>query len=190
MLAAGLERFVRDARAVGAHVGDESDRSLLAQFHALIQALGQHHGPLGGVMEAKAGLLLQRAGGEGRRRFLLPLFLLHLADNVFGSFECRHDAHGIGFIVRFEFLAGPFGQLRKEGSLRDFRLGGGFGLAVGRFFLLAGLRFGRFPHRAFGSQESRDLPVLFRLEVLDLALALDDQADRDRLHAAGAEVAG
>src|SRR5690242_5758944 len=56
--------------------------------------------------------------------------------------------------------------------------------------LAADLEQLRRERRRVRSLEPRfDRPVLDRLERLDLALALDDHADRDRLHAAGGQPA-
>src|SRR2546426_8305879 len=39
VVARGGERFARDARRVGAHVGDEADRAFRAELDALVEAL-------------------------------------------------------------------------------------------------------------------------------------------------------
>ena len=50
--------------------------------------------------------------------------------------------------------------------------------------VLAGLHGTAFAVRSNGG----DLPVFFRLEILNLALALDDEPHRHRLDPAGAQV--
>lgn len=69
-----LARLIGNARGVGAHVGDQRGKPLVAQFHALIQALGDIHGALGRVGKALIGRLLQ--GGGDERRLRGPLALL------------------------------------------------------------------------------------------------------------------
>ncbi len=59
---------VADADRIGAHVGDQSDRAGAAQVDALVQLLGDGHGPSRREAQPGAGVLLQGAGGvrEGR----------------------------------------------------------------------------------------------------------------------------
>ena len=54
-------------RRVGSHVGDEADLAL-GGLEALVEALRGAHGAARVEAELAAGLLLQRAGGERRRR--------------------------------------------------------------------------------------------------------------------------
>ena len=72
----GGHRLVGQAQGVGSHVGDETHRPLPLDVHALIQLLGDGHGPPGAHVQLPGGLLLEGAGDEGGRRgavFVLPL---------------------------------------------------------------------------------------------------------------------
>ena len=65
-LAGLLLRLRGHAHRVGAHVGDETDRALVAELDALVELLGQHHRLLGREVELAARVLLQRGGDERR----------------------------------------------------------------------------------------------------------------------------
>src|SRR5439155_8520459 len=67
VVARGGERLARDARRVGAHVGDEADRALRAELDAFVQALRDPHGARGLEAELARRLLLEARGDEGRR---------------------------------------------------------------------------------------------------------------------------
>ena len=73
VLAGLLDRRIRDAHRVGAHVGDEADRSLLTQLDALVQLLRGAHRAAGGEAELLGRFLLHRAGRERRRRLAAAL---------------------------------------------------------------------------------------------------------------------
>ena len=194
-VAARIQGIFRDARAVGTHVGNEGHRAFAAEVHALVQFLGNRHGSPGRVAEADVGLLLERAGGERRRRLLGAVLLLDLGDAVGGGQQRVGDLHRFLLGLGRELFAVPFGQLGQEGLAGPrFRQAGRF------FFLLLGLGVRRFlddPKRRRGPfrgplrpQVGGDLPVFFLLELLDLPLALDNQAHGHRLHPAGAEAPG
>ena len=70
----------RYARRVGAHVRDETYRTLVADLHSLVEILRQSHRALGAEAEFLGRVLLQRAGGEGRGGILSPLAALDLGD--------------------------------------------------------------------------------------------------------------
>ncbi len=109
MVATRLERILADPRAVGAHVSNETDRTLAAQFNAFIKPLGQHHGFLGRGMQPIAGLLLEGARRERRRRLLLAFLLLDLGDGVGGAIQGPDDLVRLFLIRGFELLARPLG---------------------------------------------------------------------------------
>ena len=62
-----LHRLGRQRHRVGTHVGDEADAAL-ADVDALVELLREAHGAPRVEAELARGLLLQRRGGEGRRR--------------------------------------------------------------------------------------------------------------------------
>src|SRR6185437_8318954 len=76
------DRLARHGDAVGSHVGDETNR-LAGDVDALIEALGDPHGPAGAEPELARGLLLEGRGGEGRRRVAPDLLPLDGGDSVF-----------------------------------------------------------------------------------------------------------
>ncbi len=152
---------VADARRVRTHVGDEADRAAVAlEVDALVEALGDLHGPLGAEVQVAGGVLLELGGGVGRGRVALLLLADDLLHLVGGAGEI--GAHG--------------GRLRGVGDLDLGAVGGGelHGEALPRDRLQGGA----------------DVPVLDGLEGLDLALAVDDQAERHGLHAPGREAEG
>ncbi len=54
----------------------------------------------------------------------------------------------------------------------------------------AGLHFGRLGKRSGQRQQGRHAPIFLRLELLNFALALNNQAHGHRLHAAGTQALG
>ena len=70
-LAHRVERVVRDARRVGTHVGDETDRAFVAELDALVEPLRDAHRAAGCEAELARRLLLQLRGDEGRQRVAL-----------------------------------------------------------------------------------------------------------------------
>src|SRR5271155_3047829 len=69
MVADTLERLVRHARRVGAHISDKADRAFLAKLDALVQLLRDLHRAPRLVVQLARGLLLQaRRDERGRRR--------------------------------------------------------------------------------------------------------------------------
>ncbi len=153
------DRIIRNTGGIGAHVGDEANRAFLAQFHAFVEVLREHHGALHAEAQLARGVLLQLAGGEGRSRAAPALPFFHRADR-------------------------PLGLLQRRADLLRFFGVGDLGLFV------AAADEARVERRGLGGRQVRvDGPVFLLLEGLDLALALDDQAQRDGLHAAGGEPA-
>ena len=84
------ERLRRHVDAVGPHVGDVA---------VLVEALGDLHGAGRGEAELPRGLLLQRRGGEGRRRVAADRLRLDRGDPVGAGPERRLDGAG-GRLVR------------------------------------------------------------------------------------------
>ena len=125
----------------------------VGRVHALVQPLGDAHRPLGAEAELAARLLLERAGGERRRRVALGLPRRDRVD------DGLQPAQRVRVTLRGLLVADV------EGLARDAHDLGGHLRAVGR------------------GQERLERPVLAGGEGADLALALDDQAHGDRLHA-------
>jgi hypothetical protein len=71
------DRFLRQIQRVGAHVGDQADRTL-ADVDALVQLLRDAHGLLGAEAELAGGFLLQRRGRERRGRVAPALLAVDL----------------------------------------------------------------------------------------------------------------
>ena len=156
---AGAQRLARELHAVGAHVGDQADR-LAADVDALEQALGGLHRAVGREAELARRLLLQGRGAERRRRVAADLLLLDRARPRASRASISRTARARRRLVAQRELVQPLavelGQPRREG---------------------------RAPRAS--SQQRLDGPVFLRPEGLDLGLALADQAQRHRLHAAG-----
>ena len=58
-----IHRQIAQVDAIGTHIGD---------LPAFVELLGQDHGTGHPIAKFPAGFLLERGGGEGRRRSLLP----------------------------------------------------------------------------------------------------------------------
>ncbi len=151
---------VGNARGIGAHVGDQTDRAFLAHFDAFIQPLRQHHGALHAEAQLARRLLLQGGGDERRHRVALLLARADGFDDVIGAIERGHDRVG--------------------------RLPGCRSRRHRRSILTSRAREHR---RLLGVQIDVDGPVFLRDEGADLAFALHDHPQRDGLHAAGGESA-
>ena len=144
---------------VGAHVGDQADLAL-RQRDAFVQRLRHAHGATGTEAQLARRLLLQRAGGEGRRRVLLLLAARDLADREGGASQRLLVLTRLLLGADARLLSVDAGQLRGEARL------------------------------AAGTAQLREQrPVLLRYEGVDLALAVDDQPYRHALHPPGREAA-
>ena len=161
------ERGLGDRERVGSHVGDQPDRALARQVHSFIEALREGHRLPGAEPELAGRLLLQGGGLERGPRPLLAFLALHLGHAVVGLAEPLDVRRGLG-------LGGQQHAL-LVGRARDPSLGHAHEPGEERTILA--------PRREAGI----DAPVLDRGEVADLALALDDHPQRDRLHAPGRE---
>ena len=131
----------------------------LGRLDALVQALGDRHRPLRAEAEPAARLLLEGRGRERRRRRALLRPDADLRDDRVRLRERLDVARGRLDVADVERLAVDAHELRRE------------------------------PLAALGLEERLDRPVLARHEARDLALALDDEADRDGLDAAGRQPA-
>ena len=69
------DRLGRNPGRIGAHVGDQADQPLVAEFDTLIEALRDHHGALHAETQLARRILLQLAGREWRSRITPPFFL-------------------------------------------------------------------------------------------------------------------
>ena len=71
--------FVGQGDRVGTHVGDQA-HGAGADVHTFIQLLCDAHGALRGEAQFAHRFLLQRGGGEGRRRVAVALFFFDVSD--------------------------------------------------------------------------------------------------------------
>ena len=163
MAADGLERLVRYARRIGAHISDKADRALLAKLDALIQLLRYLHRAPRLIVQLARRLLLQARRDERRSRAAADFLAL---DALYGErrrFDRRDDLFRarLGQLVRLIVDAVVFVTVEPR---------------LERRWILR-------------SQAGVEGPVLFGAEGLALALAVDDYPERNRLHPAGADAA-
>ena len=111
------------------------------------------------LLDGEARRLLQLAGDERRDRALLPLFRRHRRDGPGRLLQVVEDRVRLGLVADLDVRAVALEQLRVE--LRRHRPG----------------------------EPRGEVPVLLGDERSDLALAIDDDLERDRLHPAGAQAA-
>ena len=128
----------------------------------LVEALRQPHRVLRREAELAGGFLLQGRGGEGRRGVALDRLGLDAFNREAAGFDRRLGFHGNALVTETEAF-----QLHAL-ELDQTRV------ELGAVVLHLG----------------EHAPVFLRPEGLDLALSLDDQTQRDRLHAARAFGAG
>ena len=123
-----------------------------------IERLGEAHGVAGGKTELARGFLLQGRRGERGSRVALERLGLDLLDGEVRPFDRLLGGHGAAFIAQRQL-----------------------------FELLAiELDEARVEFRAVVLQLGDDGPVFVGPELFDLDLAIDDQPQGDRLHAARA----
>ena len=151
------QRVVGDLRRIGAHVGDQADRAFFTQLDAFIQTLCDHHGALHAEAQFARGVLLKLAGGERGGRTAPALAFVDGADRPVGFLDRRSNPLGFFFVWNRRLLVADADEPGIEGR------------------------------RLLPLQMSVDGPILFLDEDLDLALALDDQAQGDGLHPPGGE---
>ncbi len=153
------QRFIRDTGRIRTHVGDESDRALVAEIDAFVEALRDDHGALYAEAQLARRVLLKLAGSERRGRAAPSLALVNRADAPVG--ELQRGLQLAGFL-----------------AIRDCRL------------LVADTDKPRRKCGRLGSLQVRvDGPIFLLNERLDVALTLDDEPQRNRLHAACGEPA-
>ena len=121
----------------------------------LIEPLRHAHRLAGGEPELAGGFLLQRRGGERRLRVAAVRFGLDILDLESAAFNGRLGAHRHAFIAQAEAI--------DLLTLERHQSGGKV--------------------RAIMRHKRCDRPVFLRLERLDLTFAINDQAQRNRLHA-------
>ncbi len=98
------ERFIRNPHRIGTHVCDQADQAFLAQFHALIEPLRDHHGALYAEAELARRILLQFAGGERWSRIAPALFAVDRADDPVGIFQSGANLFRILAVGDFDLL--------------------------------------------------------------------------------------
>ena len=156
-----------DVHRVGSHVRDQADLALAGDGHALVQALGDLHRLARREPELARGLLLQRGRGERRGRRPLDLLLADLQDAVGGLRGGGRRAPRASSCVD---------------STRPFLSGDAASFSSPTWMSRA--RKARIAPRC-GDSRASTLQYSSGDERLDLALAVDDQAKRHGLHAAG-----
>ena len=154
---------------IGTHVGDETG-GFAVDLDALIQALGHRHGALGAISKLAAGLLLEGAGGEGWCRVALAAAHLERADRGRRAAQLLGVGLGRGFVGDDDLVTADLGAAGHRPAVH-LDQGGPKGLIP------------------LAPQRGLQGPVLARLEGLDLALALDDEAHGHGLHPPGRETA-
>ena len=153
----GRQRLLGHADRIGPHIGNQPDRAFLADFQPFVEILRHPHGPGGGEAQLVERFLLQGAGDKRRLGVALLLLLLDVGDHEGLRLQ------GLGDALRL--------LLRPER-----------GILVADALKPRGERLTRC-----GLQRRLNRPILLRGEGLDLLFAIDDQPQRDRLHAAGGQ---
>ena len=150
----GGNGFIRDAQAVGTHVGDQTHGAVARNVHAFVQGLGSAHGTGGRKAQAAGCLLLQGTGDKSRSGLLCPLALFQLCHHVLGPFQALFNGAGLGFAFGQQLFAAGIGGQPGGKTLVACAEGG------------------------------IHVPVFVGLEALDLLFAVIDQAHGHALHAA------
>ena len=123
----------------------------------LVEPLRDLHGAAGREAEARRGVLLQARGGERRIGIAFGRLLVDGGD--------REGAC-------------------LDGGTQRLGIGGGADIELVRLLAVDGVEAG-LERLALLVEAGADGPVFLRLELLDLAFAIRDDAQRHRLHAAG-----
>ena len=147
--------IVGNTHRIRTHISDEADQAFVAEFHAFVQALGDHHDALHAEAQLAGAILLQLGGGEGRSRRAAALPFLHRPYRPVRALQGGNDFLGFFPIWYFDLFFSDADEARIEGG----RLGGG--------------------------KVGVDGPVFFRLKGFDLRLALHNHAQRHGLNPAG-----
>ena len=149
-----IQRVGGNARRIGTHVGDQTDGAFFrTELHAFVQLLRQHHGALHTKAQLTSGLLLQGRGNERRNRVAALLAIDDRLDHIVGPFQRIDNGLRSGLVGNFNVLAILLGEMRVE------------------------LR------RLLRAERGVDGPILLLDERSDLAFAVDDHAQGNRLHA-------
>ncbi len=160
------QRLLAERRRVGAMVGDEA---------FVVQALRRTHRAVGREPQLAVGLLLKRRRGERRRRTLRDRPLFDVGHRPWQpSLKIGGQCAGIGFgqqadVVLFQPTGGRVEILARREPLRAD----------------ANERGHELP--AFARDTRLEVPVAGLAERAALLFALDDEPDRDALHATGAQ---
>src|SRR5690606_30009970 len=162
-----LERLVGEVGRVGAHVGDEP---------VLVEPLRGAHRPLRGEAQLAPGLLLQRARGERRRGPLDVRLAVDALDTGRVDAQPCDQGLGLGLI-----------ELQRLILARTQLPGVGVEVLAGRDPPPADALQGGAELRGVRDERAVEVEVGRRHEAHALAFALDDQAHRDALHAAGGQ---
>ena len=145
----------RDARGVGTDIGDERDVAKPLYVDTLIEVLRHEHGLGRGHAEFVGSVLLQRARGERRGRVGFCDRLFDGCDGVSARRQRGERGVRLLLVADLALFALVFFQRRLEGR---------------ELFRLV-LQFDVYR------------PIFFRSERLNLPFALDDEPERDGLHA-------
>ena len=156
-LADRRDRLGHDLHAVGPHIGDEAF-GFAAEIDAFVEPLRELHGMAGRVAELARCLLLQGRGGEGRGRIAALRLAFDTGNEITPAFERGLQAKRGGLIGDIELLK----LLAADGKKPRLK----------RLVLCRG-------------KLGQDRPIFLRPELLDLELAIADEPERHRLHAAG-----
>ena len=156
----GGHSFLGETKGVGAHICDETDRSLAGDVHAFVELLRNAHRAPRRKPQTSACLLLERGGDERRRRAALALAALDGADLP------RRLFHGGNNILHFLFAVKLFFLVRRA--------------------VIAGNKAALLPGAV---QMGVQIPVFLRSESADLIFAIYDHANGHGLHAARGETA-
>ena len=157
-----LNRHVGKNNRVCSHISNEADIALVAEFDALIQFLGNSHGPLSRETELSRGFLLQS--------------------------RCRKWCCGIAPpLLLVDIYRGQLSR-RRVGDCSLHLACSGFVLEAKLLYLFAFISYesrqeslARLTHFGF------DRPVFACLERLDFKFALDDHSQRGALHSSRGE---
>ena len=157
------DRLLREVGRVGTHVGDVT---------VLVELLRGRHRARRRHAELAVGLLLHRAGGEGRIGRVLCLAPLHTLDGDGRPLECRSERLGCRAIEQQRGLGREQARLLVEVLARCDSLAiDGVEVGVEANLAMLELRL--------------EVPVGGHLEVETLALPHDEEANGNALDAAG-----
>src|SRR5207302_7335201 len=114
------DRLGSDAGRVGTHISNETDGAFLAQLHAFVQALRDHHGALDAEAQFARSILLQLTGGERRRGIATALLLVNAPHHPIGFFQGDADLLRLLAVANFDL----FFTFSNESRVESRRLAG------------------------------------------------------------------